>query len=334
MNLFKKLDILAIGDLATEPFIKIKEAEAIYNKEDDDWKLCLDFGGKIPYESAEICRAVGNSSNFAIATSRLGLSSALVSYVGQDEIGDGNIKELKKEKVITKYIKKIRGLKSNYHYVLWFKEDRSILVTHTEFPYSFPRVTKHPKWMYLSSLAANSLSYHKEIIEYVKSHPGVSLVFQPGTLQIKFGVDSLKEVYENSKILICNKEEAEKIIGVNEMDIPSLLKKIHDLGPKIVVITNGIKGSYSFDGADILFMNSFYKKEKTIESTGAGDAFAAGFVTALSWGKDLGSALVYGSLNANSVVSFVGPHEGLLRKDEIEKLYESVPDGMKAEKIN
>ena len=82
----KQVDILAIGDIATEPFIKIKEAEAKCDVDGEHCKLCLNYGGKIPYESAEICHAVGNSSNVAISASRLGLNSYLISYIGDDNL--------------------------------------------------------------------------------------------------------------------------------------------------------------------------------------------------------------------------------------------------------
>jgi len=334
MNLFKKIDILAIGDIASEPYIKIKEADTEYDKEDDDWKICLDYGGKIPYESAQVCHAVGNSANLSIAASRLGLSTALVSYVGRDHTGKENIRELKRENVSTKYIKKIRGLKSNYHYVLWYKEERTILVKHTEFPYSFPEKIKTPKFIYLSSLASNSLPYHHQLADYLKLHPEVSLVFQPGTLQIKLGLEALKEIYQNTKILICNKGEAEKILSVTEEDVPSLVQRLHKLGPKIVVVTDGVRGSYSYDGKDVMFFDSFYDYKKTVESTGAGDAFSGGLLAALISNKDLSEALIWGSLNASSVVSFVGPHKGLLTKKELEERLKNIPKDLRPQKIN
>ena len=98
------IDILAIGDIASEPFIKIKDAEASCDLEGQHCKLCINFGGKIPYESAEVCHAVGNSPNVAVATSRLGLSTYLVSYIGDDNTGKENLEQLKKENINTDYV--------------------------------------------------------------------------------------------------------------------------------------------------------------------------------------------------------------------------------------
>ena len=220
MDKDKQIDILTIGDIATEPFIKISDAEAICDLEGEHCKLCLSFGGKIPYQSAEICRAVGNSSNVAVASSRLGLNAYLVSYIGNDTSGKEDIEQLHKENVHTDYINTIDGLDSNYHYVLWYGTERTILVKHTEFPYSFKTDFNEPKWIYLSSLASNSESYHKEIGEYLKLHQNVSCAFQPGTFQIKLGVDTLHDIYTNTKVFFCNHSEAEKILG-NISSLPS-----------------------------------------------------------------------------------------------------------------
>lgn len=314
-----KIDILAIGDIAAEPFIKIKEAEIEPEKNSDEFNLCLDYGGKIPYESALECFAVGNSANVSIAASRLGLKTSLASYVGKDDIGLKNIEKLIEENVDTSNIEIIKGMESNYHYVLWYKNERTILVKHTDFPYKMPEIRTEPKWVYLSSLSQNSISYHEEILNYLNSHPEVSFAIQPGTFQIRLGVEALKGLYERANVFFSNKEEAQKILNTENEDVIFLLKQIFSLGPKLVVITDGVDGSYSFDGQEVLHMKSFYKESETFENTGAGDAFSGAFIAALVHEKTTKEALVWGTINSKSVVQFVGPHQGLLSKDQMEK---------------
>ncbi len=322
----KNIEILAVGDMAAEPFIKIKtgEAEMAYDHKENDWNLCFDYGSKIPYDSAELCYAVGNSPNVAITASRLGLKSSLVSYVGEDNIGKMNIKKLKKEGVKTKYVKKIKGLKSNFHYVLCFNKERTILVQHIDYPYSFNQKTKEPKWLYLSSLSENSLKYHQEIEEYLESYPNVSFGIQPGTLQIRLGKEKLKNIYKRANLFCSNWAEAEKVLEKQSQDIKELLKGVYDLGPKLVIITDGKKGSYLYDGQDILFMKAFYDENKTRENTGAGDSFIGTFISAKILGKDNKESLVWASLNASSVVEEIGPHKGLLSRKELGKRYSEV----------
>lgn len=314
------IDILAIGDIATEPFIKIKESEAETKCDTDGshCKVCLIYGGKVPYESAEVCNAVGNSSNVSIGASRLGLNSYLMSYVGDDNTGLQNIEKLKDEKVNTEYVNIISGMESNYHYVLWYGNEHTILTKHVEYPYAFPKELPEPKWIYFSSLASNSVHYHKEISDYLNSHPNISLAFQPGTFQIKLGTEPLKDIYSKTKVFLCNLQEAQTILNTQESDITKLTKMIYSLGPKIVVITDGINGSYSFDGKESMFMKAF-PDESFVESTGAGDAFSGAFVSALSLGKEISEALIWGAANAKSVVGFVGPHRGLLTRIQLEE---------------
>jgi len=321
----KQIDILAIGDIATDVFIKIKEAEAKCDADGEHCKLCLNYGGKVPYESAKVCHAVGNSSNFAIGASKLGLNSYLVSYVGGDVTGKENIAKLKEENVYTDYVNTIDELESNYHYVLWYGGEHTILVKHTDFPYSLPTDLKEPKWIYLSSLASNSISYHEEITEYIKSHPNVSLAFQPGTFQIKLDIDALTDIYKNTKVFFCNHEEAQKILDIEEKDISKLAKMIYALGPKIVVITDSINGAYSYDGNEVLFIKAF-PADSFVESTGAGDAFSSAFMTAIFLNKDISTALMWGAANAVSVISYIGPHKGFLNKEQIEEYVEKHQD--------
>lgn len=328
----KNINFLAIGDLATDAFIKIKEAETKCDINGGDCELCLDFGSKIPYEKVEVCHATGNASNVAVALSKLGFNSKLLSYVGNDETGMKSIKELKKQKVNTSFVYKIKNYISNYHYVLWYKKDRTILTKHTEFPYSFPKKIKKPDWIYLSSLASNSIDYHKEIINYLNKNKDVSLVFQPGTFQIKLGYEKLKDIYKNANIFLCNKEEAGRILNTDEKDINTLLKEIYKLGPKIVVITDSLNGSYSYDGKDIFFLEPY--SLESVEVTGAGDSYSAAFVSAIALGKSIEEALVWGSVNAMSVVMQIGPQMGLLSRKDILDFMKNIKEDYRAKKIN
>src|SRR3569623_35854 len=203
------LDFLAIGDIVTEPFIRLKDASVHCWIDNEACEISMRWGDKIPYESATVCAAVGNASNAAVAAARLGLKSALRAYVGNDEYGRQCLEEFGKEKVDTRYMVTEIGKQTNYHYVLWYEDNRTILVKHEEFSYATPKLAKSPKWIYLSSLASNSGPYHQEIAQWIKQHPTSKLAFQPGTFQMKLGLDELKEIYARTDIFFCNNEEAE-----------------------------------------------------------------------------------------------------------------------------
>lgn len=326
----KNIDILAIGDIVTDAFIRIKEASVTCEVDHKNCKLCVAFGEKIPYESVDIVKAVGNSANAAVSASRLGLSSALLAYVGDDEGGKECIAELKKNNVITDFVRTEKGKKTNYHYVLWYDVERTILVKHEEFSYSLGDIG-NPRYIYLSSLGENSLAYHHEIANFVKNNPETKLVFQPGTFQIKLGKEILKDIYTHTDIFFCNVEEAQKILSVTSRDMKSLLKSIHELGPKHVFITDGIEGAYAYDGQDFWFMPVY--PHEAYERTGAGDAFASTVVSALALGLSTKEALMWGPINSMSVVKEVGAQKGLLTREKLEKYLTNAPADYKVQQI-
>jgi len=328
----KQIDFLAIGDIVTEPFIRINDAEASCDLNQEHCKLCLRFADKVPYESAEVCRAVGNSANAAISAARLGVNSYLMSYIGNDDIGKGNLEELAQNGVKIDYMQTVNGMPSNYHYVLWYGVERTILIKHTEFPYAFPMEIPAPKWIYLSSLASNSTEYHKQIAEYLENHPRVKLAFQPGTFQMKLGIDILKSIYEHTEVFFCNLEEAQRILKTEESDVKKLMDGINELGPKIVIITDGINGAYAKDTDGTYYFMPIYPKE-AIERTGAGDAFSSTVAIVLCMGKTLEEALTWAPINSMSVTQKVGAQKGLLTQEELLEYLKNAPEDYKISRI-
>ncbi len=321
-------DFVAVGDITTDAFIKIKDAHVTCAIDNTKCEICMKFADKVPFESATEVRAVGNSANASVSASRLGLRSALVSDIGNDANGRGCLSELSKNKVSTKYISTHRNMETNYHYVLWYENERTILVNHKEYPYHLPKV-KAPKWLYLSSLAENSFDYHLEIIDFLKAHPETKLAFQPGTFQMKLGKEKLAELYALSEVFVCNVEESQRILGSTETNIKNLLTAVRALGPKIVLITDGPKGAYMDDGTAQYFMPIYPDPKPPFERTGCGDAFASTFVTALSLGKTPLEALMWAPINPMSVVQYVGAQKGLLDRATLEKYLAEAPANYK-----
>ena len=325
-------DFVAIGDIVTDAFIKLKEASVNCDVDREHCTITMAFGDKIPYESVEVVRAVGNSSNAAVAASRLGLKSALVTNMGDDQNGRECLESLKKDGVATEFVSVHQGKETNYHYVLWYENDRTILVKHQEYERSFPNIGD-PKWLYLSSLGGNTLSYHRQVVEYLRDHPNISLAFQPGTFQIKLGKDELKDIYARTKIFFCNVEEAEKILGLNTLGTTELLKRLQALGPEIVVITDGPKGAYAYDGKNSWFVPPYPDQKPAFERTGAGDAFASTTVASLALGKPLEEALLWGAVNSMFVVQQVGAQKGLLSRSQIEEYLKNATEDFKVKEL-
>ncbi len=324
----KQIDFLAIGDLVVDDFIRLNDAEATCDLDQENCKLCVRFGDKVPFEFHEVLYAVGNSANAAVSASRLGLHSALSAVVGNDENGKACMKSLADDNVALDYIEIDPKLPTNYHYVLWYGPERTILVNHAPFERHFPKDMKAPKWIYLSSLGENTEEYHHEIASWLKEHPETKLAFQPGTFQIKLGIEKLKDIYELTEIFYCNLEEAQRILGTKDNDPKNLMNMIHDLGPKIVVVTNGIKGAYARDIDGSMYFMPVYPHEP-VERTGAGDSFSSTVASLLCIGKTLSEALTRAPINAMSVTQFTGAQKGLLSQEKIEEYLKNAPEDYK-----
>lgn len=323
--------ITTIGDIATDAFIRIKDAHVTCGLDKESCELCLRFGDKVPYENVNIIKGVGNSANVAVAVSRLGVSSAIVSDVGDDSFGKESIGSLSAEGVNVDHVRMHVGLDSNYHFVLWYDTERTILVKHNTYPYKMPSLHPAPAWIYLSSVAENSEHYHREIENFLEKNPEVKLAFQPGTFQIKLGNDALSSLHKRTEILFCNRDEANRILDKDLKSEKDILTALHDLGPKIVIMTNSNKGAYATDGKEFMFVPTYLGEP--VERTGAGDAFAGAVMAAIAHGKNLHEALLWGPINSASVIKYVGSQQGLLTKTEIEKQLASAPEYYKIKSL-
>jgi len=324
-----------MGDITTDAFIRLSDAWIETDNPKRERELCMRFADKIPYDFVEVVRAVGNSPNAAVSAARLGLSSGLVTNIGDDENGRECVEVLRKERVDTGYVSTHKGAKTNYHYVLWFQDERTILVKHEAYQYKLPTIEPAPRWLYLSSLGGNSESYHDEIAHYLESHPEVRLAFQPGTFQIKLGKEKLAHLYGRTELFFCNKEEAQKILAISVDDLKRLLLDLNALGPKIVCITDGPKGAYCYDGHmnERWFMPPYPDPKPPLNRTGAGDAFASTFTSAFALGKSIREALRSAPINSAYVVQQIGAQKGLLMREQLEKYLAIAPENYRPRKI-
>lgn len=338
MNKENQIDVLCIGDTVVEPFIKLEKAEVHCNVDKVGCTITLPFGSKIPYESATVCAGVGNAANASVSFSRLGLKSSIATELGDDENGKLCLDNFKENNVDIGPTNLHKGIPTNYHYVLWYPPERTILIKHNSYP---KKIVKEkfspngisPKYIYFSGLPADSLNYHYELIEWLKENRHTRLVFQPGTFQIKLGVKALKDLYNMSYVFVVNKEEAQEILGTSEKEIQKLLEMTGKLGPEIVCITDGPNGAYMRAGGKNYFMPIYPDPKPPQERTGCGDAFASCFTAMLVLGKTPPEALRYAPINSMNVVQEIGAQKGLLTMSEIETWLRNAPSDYKIVEI-
>jgi len=329
----KKIDFLSIGDITIDAFIRLKEAEVHCDLNHDTCMLSMRFADKIPYENVYVVNAVGNSPNASVSASRLGLSAGLITNLGNDRNGDDCVQSLKKDGIDISHVTQHKDSPTNYHYVLWYQSERTILVKHNQYQYKLPNF-EEPRLIYLSSLGEHTEEYHNDIAKYLKSHREVMFVFQPGTYQMKAGTDRMIPFYKRADILFCNKEEAGRILKTESKDITDLLDRLHALGPKRVIITDGPRGAYGRDINSAIYFVPIYPDPKPVlERTGAGDAFSSTVSSAFLHGMNMQEAMLWGPVNSMSVVQDIGAQKGLLTLKKLQELLSQAPISYRIKKV-
>lgn len=328
-----EFDFISIGDIVTDAFIRIQKASVYYDDDAREEKICLTNGSKIPYEFAKVIAGVGNSPNAAVSATRLGLKAALVTNLGDDDNGKEIMQALERNNIDRSFVRIHEGKVSNYHYVLWHKAERTILIKHEEYEYVLPDMG-NPRWLYFSSVGENSMDYHHAIADFARNHPNTKLAFQPGTFQIKLGYETLRDIYEMTEVFFCNKEEAQLILKSQEDNTAVLAKMMTERGPKIAVVTDGANGAFVFDGTTAWFMPIYPDPAPPLERTGAGDSFSSTFTSALALGKSPDEALMWGPINSMNVVQHIGAQEGLLSREQLEQYLANKPDWYVPSKID
>ena len=329
LNLFAymalKYDVVCIGDTTIDAFIRLHEASVHCNVDNTNCQICMSFADKIPYETLEVVPAVGNASNVAVGLARLGFKSAMIAGIGDDLFGKQILEAYDKEGVSKAFVKVNPGVPTNYHFVLNYQAERTILIKHNSYQYEPIEVVDDVNWIYFSSIAESALDIHDEIAEHLEQHPNIKMGFNPGTFQIKLGAKRLERIYKRTHVLFVNREEAARILENKERDIKKLFEGLHKLGPKIVVITDGPEAAYASDGTSAYMTPPYPDPKPPFERTGAGDAFSTGFIAGLMNGLTVPEALQWAPIESMSVVQYTGAQKGLLTKKQLLEYLSKAP---------
>lgn len=320
-----RYDMLSLGPARMDVFIKLPE-DQIEETCSIDRKRCmiaLAFGEKIPIQSINFAVG-GNTGNNAVGLTRLGRKVAMAGTMGDAWTDKQAMEVLKSEGVETKYICFAQG-KAGFGVVLNYAEERTILSYYPKAECSFPAEPDlEAGWLYLTTAGEDYEEFYKQAVEAAGKWRA-KIAFNPGSRQIKQGLDKIKFVMEKTEVLFVNKEEAAHLLGkLVDADVKELLAGLVDVGAKVAIITNGPDGTYLHDGQKYWHMPIV--DAPVIERTGAGDAFGSGFLAAIMHGKTYGEALRWGTVNSASVLGFIGPQAGLLNMQQMQEWLEKSKD--------
>lgn len=306
-------DLISIGDASWDIFIAPVEHEEFCSIDKKKCLICFNYADKIPVNEIYFVTG-GNAANNAVSVTRLGIRAALVATLGGDKTGDIIIDALKNEGIDTSFITRQKDVISNYNTAVMYSGERTIFTYHPPYNYQFPETLPSTRWAYLTSMGKGFAPFYADVVGWARRN-SVRVGFNPGSSQMKSGVDALRDLFPVIEILFVNKEEAKRFMGDGSDDIKTLLQGMVQLGVKKAVITDGDQGAYAYDG------QKFYKigvlPINAYERTGAGDAFGSGCMAAFIQGKGMDEALLWGTINSASVIGKIGPQAGLLTKEEL-----------------
>jgi ribokinase len=249
----------------------------------------------------------GGGTNTAVAFARLGFKTGCITNIGNDENGAKILNSLKKEKI--EFLGKIeKNQLSGYSVILDSKGGERTILTYkgATNDIEMNEIKKFDtNWIYFSALLGKSFETQKKIAQTLKKK-GVKIAFNPSAYLIK--KENFWELLKITDILILNKEEAQMLAGTNE----NLLENLWEITKGIVVITDKDKKISCYDGKKEYSLLP-HKNVRVVERTGAGDAFASGFVAGQIAGFGIEKSLRLGLKESESVIRYFGAKNKLLK---------------------
>jgi len=261
----------------------------------------------------------GSAANTMVSLARLGLKTGYIGKVANDFGGKLLLKDFKREGVdtsgiiltpdgrsgvVTGYVD-IKGQRALYvdpgvNDTLEFEEISLEYATQAEFLHLTSFVGERP------FKAQNKL---------VKELPKIRVSLDPGEIYARKGLSTLKTLIERSFVVFPNEGEVRMISGKELKEGSEILLK---KGAGIVAVKLGEKGCYVTDGKESHLVKPY--QTRVVDTTGAGDAFCAGFLYGLIQGKDLYMCAMLGNFVASHCITKIGARTGLPRLPELRKL--------------
>jgi len=326
----KKQKVLTIGGATQDIYLHYEGADSMKIMESTGERSYMLFESGSKVEVDEILTFTGGgSTNSAVSFSRLGFETKCFCMVGDDLAGKSILDELGAEKVDTSKVVCSKKYSSGRSFVInSIRRDRTIFahrgangfLSEKDIPFD---AIKQADQLYITSLSYKSSKLLGKIVAFAKKEQ-VPVAINPGISQLSKGAKELKESLQYIDILILNSSEAKTfmpaLVECAEsvfFSIKGFMQQVLKMGPRIVVVTDGVNGVHVASEDQTLFRPSL--KVDVVDTLGAGDSFGSCFVALLLRGESIENALISGINNAASVIGKMGAKPGLLTSSELEK---------------
>jgi ribokinase len=258
----------------------------------------------------------GSAANTIVALSRLGVEAGFVGIVGTDEEGELILKEFRKEGVETR-LRKEEGYTGAAIAFVDARGERALYIL----PGVNDRLCRedidmelvdNARFLHTSSFVSKEqLEMQCELARRIKS----KLSFSPGMLCFKYELEDLVELIERSEVVFLSIRELQSL-SIKREDYEKSAELLLNIGAKIVCVTLGEKGCYVADSTGDSHLIDAYSTN-VVDTTGAGDAFAAGFLFGLLHEKGVYESGKAGNLVASFCIREYGCRKGLPYKETL-----------------
>jgi len=266
----------------------------------------------------------GSAANTIVGLARLGCRVGFIGKVANDREGKMLLEDFHREGVDTKGVIKARSGRSGV--VMGFvdqKGERALYVDPgVNDTIDFEEINKDyafkTTFLHLASFVGEkSFEAQKKLVGSLPEHVKVSL--DPGELYARKSLEKLKPIIGKCSVFMPNAKELALLTG--EKDYVAGAEKMLQIGVKIVAVKLGSRGCYVTNGEEKHHVEAF--EVEVVDTTGAGDAFCAGFLYGLLKNKSLKECGRLGNFVASRCIMKMGARTGLPR---LEELKTSFPD--------
>lgn len=321
--------IICIGSVCKDIFFPTSEGIIMETPEDlmSKEKICFEMGAK--YKIEERSESLGGcAANVAAGLSRLGIEAHCYAIVGGDSVGLWIKEKLKSENIKSELILEMKELPSDLSAIVINKNNGERIIFSNQKANSFLKVEenvlKNFPWLFIGDLQGDWDGNLGKIVEGAKKF-GTKVAFNPRQSNIHDDPQKIIEAMKFAEVVFLNKDESIEIISFSDKSIEKeklddesfLLEKLKEMGPKVIVITDGVRGAWGKKEDEIFFVPG--RKVNAVDSTGAGDSFCSGFLAAYIKEKEIKECMQWGISNSSHEVQFYGSIDGLLKEGEIEK---------------